>query len=38
MRRFNVSEWALANRSLVVYAMLVVALLGFWSYARLGQS
>ncbi|RZA17996.1 MAG: efflux RND transporter permease subunit [Lysobacteraceae bacterium] len=38
MRRFNVSEWALGNRSLVVYAMLVVALLGFWSYGKLGQS
>ena len=38
MRRFNVSEWALANRSLVVYAMLVLAVLGAWSYTRLGQS
>ena len=36
--RFNLSEWALANRSLVVYAMLVLALLGIWSYRQLGQS
>ncbi len=36
--RFNLSEWALRNRALVVYAMLVVALVGAWSYQRLGQS
>jgi multidrug efflux pump len=38
MRRFNLSEWALANRSLVLYAMLVLAIVGAWSYVRLGQS
>jgi multidrug efflux pump len=38
MSRFNLSEWALRNRSLVVYAMLVLALLGAWSYRHLGQS
>ena len=36
--RFNLSEWALRNRALVVYAMLVVAMVGAWSYQRLGQS
>ena len=36
--RFNLSEWALANRPLVLYAILVFALIGAWSYARLGQS
>ena len=36
--RFNLSEWALRNRSLVVYAMLVLALVGGWSYRHLGQS
>ncbi len=36
--RFNLSEWALRNRSLVVYAMLVLALVGAWSYRHLGQS
>ncbi|WP_147653176.1 efflux RND transporter permease subunit [Vulcaniibacterium gelatinicum] len=38
MRRFNLSEWALANRPLVVYAMLVLAIVGVWSYRQLGQS
>ena len=38
MRRFNLSEWALANRSLVLYAMLVLAIVGAWSYRHLGQS
>jgi multidrug efflux pump len=36
--RFNLSEWALRNRALVVYAMLVLALVGAWSYRHLGQS
>ncbi|MCD9032113.1 efflux RND transporter permease subunit [Luteimonas sp. Y-2-2-4F] len=38
MSRFNLSEWALGNRGLVLYAMLVVAIVGTWSYMRLGQS
>ncbi len=38
MRRFNLSEWALANRSLVLFAMLVLGLIGAWSYGKLGQS
>jgi multidrug efflux pump len=38
MRRFNLSEWALNNRVLVVYAMLLLALIGAWSYRHLGQS
>ena len=38
MRRFNLSEWALANRTLVLYAMLVLAAIGAWSYSHLGQS
>ena len=28
MRRFNLSEWALANRPLVLFAMLAFALIG----------
>ena len=28
MRRFNLSEWALANRSLVLFLMIVVGLVG----------
>lgn len=36
--RFNLSEWALKNRPLILYAMLVLGLLGTLSYAQLGQS
>ena len=38
MRRFNLSEWALGNRSLVLFLMIVLALVGGWSYRHLGQS
>ena len=36
--RFNLSEWALRNRTLVLYAILMLGLLGAWSYKHLGQS
>ena len=36
--RFNLSEWALRSRGLVLYAIVVFALIGAWSYQRLGQS
>ncbi|MFP7723142.1 efflux RND transporter permease subunit [Lysobacter sp. A3-1-A15] len=36
--RFNLSEWALRHRSLVVYAMLVLAMAGTLSYLNLGRS
>ncbi|MGH8026224.1 MAG: efflux RND transporter permease subunit, partial [Pseudoxanthomonas sp.] len=38
MKRFNLSEWALTHRALVLYAMIVLALIGAWSYRHLGQS
>jgi len=38
MRRFNLSEWALGHRSLVLYAMLAIALFGVLAYTKLGQS
>jgi multidrug efflux pump len=38
MSGFNLSEWALRNRALVTYFTLVLAIIGVWSYARLGQS
>ena len=38
MSGFNLSEWALRNRSLVLYFALVLAVAGIWSYSRLGQS
>ncbi len=36
--RFNLSEWALRHRSLIVYAMLVLAIAGGMSYFKLGRS
>jgi multidrug efflux pump len=36
--RFNLSTWALEHRALVLYAVLVTALAGVWSWTRLGQS
>lgn len=38
MSRFNLSAWALANRPLVTYFMLLFAISGVWSYFSLGQS
>ncbi len=35
---FNLSAWALRNRSLVLYTMVVLAVIGVFSYQRLGQS
>ena len=34
----NLSEWALRHRTLVVYAMVVLALLGTLSYLRIGRN
>ena len=36
--RFNLSAWALRNRALVLYAMIVFAVVGVMSYRQLGQS
>src|SRR6185503_19524713 len=38
LRRFNLSEWALAHQTLVLYFMLVLAAVGVGSYLRLGQA
>ena len=38
LRRFNLSEWALAHQTLVLYFMVVLALVGVGSYLRLGQA
>jgi multidrug efflux pump len=38
MKRFNLSEWALAHRTLVLYAMIVLAIAGALAYSKLGQS
>ncbi|HEX4871619.1 MAG TPA: efflux RND transporter permease subunit [Nevskiaceae bacterium] len=36
--RFNLSEWALSNRAVVVYFMVLLGIIGVWSYGQLGQS
>jgi len=36
--RFNLSEWSLRHRSLVLYLIVAFALIGFMSYEKLGQS
>ena len=36
--RFNLSAWALRNGTLVLYAMIVLAVVGVMSYRQLGQS
>jgi multidrug efflux pump len=38
MMRFNLSEWALNHRSLVMYFMIVAVVAGVVSYFRLGRS
>lgn len=38
MTRFNLSEWALNNRSLVIYFMIIAVGAGILSYFRLGRS
>ena len=38
MNGFNLSEWALRQRSLVVYLMVITALLGLFGYLHLGRS
>lgn len=38
MKGFNLSEWALRHPALVLYAMLVMTLVGMASYTKLGQS
>ena len=35
---FNLSEWALRHRSLVLYAMIVTAILGVLGFTQLGES
>ena len=38
MNRFNLTEWAIRHRSLVIYFMLVIVAAGIGSYLRLGRS
>ena len=34
---FNLSDWALRHKSLVVYLMIVSAIAGLYSYQKLGR-
>jgi len=36
--RFNLSEWALRNRQIVLFLMILLAVVGALSYTKLGQS
>ena len=38
MKSFNLSEWALSHRPLVLYLILVMGIMGVFAYNRLGQS
>jgi multidrug efflux pump len=38
MTGFNISEWALRNRTVVTYFMLLFGIVGVWGYFQLGQS
>ncbi|MCM5555782.1 efflux RND transporter permease subunit [Pleomorphomonas sp. NRK KF1] len=37
MKGFNLSIWAIGNRSLILYFMLVISLAGAWCYTGLGR-
>ncbi|WOS66024.1 efflux RND transporter permease subunit [Sinorhizobium fredii] len=37
MTSFNLSDWALRHKSIVVYMMVVAALAGLWAYSTLGR-
>ena len=38
IRDFNLSAWAITNRSLVTFLMIVIIAAGAWSYVRLGRN
>ena len=38
MHSFNVSAWALRNQALVLYTIILLGLIGAWSYRGLGQA
>jgi multidrug efflux pump subunit AcrB len=37
MNGFNLSDWALRHKSIVVYLMLIAAFAGLWAWGRLGR-
>src|SRR5450631_1832453 len=38
MRRFNLSEWAITHKALVLFAILVLAAAGIYSFVNLGRA
>ncbi|MCW5568526.1 MAG: efflux RND transporter permease subunit, partial [Dokdonella sp.] len=38
MHAFNLSAWALRNKPLVLYAIVLLGAIGLWSYRSLGQA
>ncbi|HMM68126.1 MAG TPA: efflux RND transporter permease subunit [Dokdonella sp.] len=38
MPSFNLSSWALRNQALVLYSIILLAVVGIWSYRGLGQA
>ncbi len=38
MASFNLSSWALRNKSLVLYSIILLGMIGIWSYRGLGQA
>lgn len=38
MMNFNLSEWALKNKGLILYFMIVLGIVGIYSYSKLSQS
>ena len=38
MSSFNLSSWALRNQALVLYAIILLSVVGIWSYRALGQA
>ena len=38
LMKFNLSEWALRNKGIVLYLMILLGIVGIFSYAKLAQS
>src|SRR3954462_4386801 len=38
MKHFNLSEWAITHRALVLFTILLLAAAGFYSYRNLGRA
>ena len=38
MKQFNLSDWSLRHPALVLYAMIMLTIVGLFAYTKLGQS